>query len=251
MTVPVRLFYERRGPHNRLRRPSWEELSVASRRNVYVVDPDEERRRELVAFNQAKGMEPTAFASIEEFLQEAQRLKPGCVILGRLLADATPGVIDAIGGKLAPSPIIMIAAPASVVSTVNQMKSAASDLLDRPFQQTMVYEVLSWLFADLDHDLQLTCQILAAEEMAHRLTGRECEVLRGLVAGMANKAIAHQLGIAVRTVEMHRASMMKRLNAQSLSDALKIAFYAKVGPLPTAEARLRTLVVVPQPEVRS
>lgn len=222
---------------------------MTSRRNVYVVDPDEKRRRELAAFNQAKGMQPTSFASIEDFLHEAQRLKPGCVILGKLLREATPGVIDEISEKLGPSPVIMIAAPASVVSSVKEMKGAANTLLDLPFEQTMVYEVLSWLFADLDHNLQLTREILAAEEMARRLTGRECEVLRGLVAGMTNKAIAHQLGIAVRTVEMHRASMMKRLNAQSLSNALKIAFYAKVGPLPPAEARPRTLVVVPGHEI--
>ena len=218
---------------------------MASRRSVYLVDQNDNHRRQLVAFNQAKGVEPTSFASVEEFLNEAQALKPGCVILGKLVAKEAPGVIHAIGEKLAPSPIILIAAPASVVSTVKQMKSTVSNCLDLPFEWSTVYEVLSWLFDDLDHDLQLTAKIVAAENMAHRLTNRECEVLQGLVGGMANKTIAHQLGITVRTVEMHRASMMKRLNARTLSDALRIAFYAKVGPLPAAEARPRTLVVVP------
>ena len=105
-----------------------------------------------------------------------------------------------------------------------------------------------WPFAsvaDLDQELQLTEATSAARKLAKTLSGRECEILRGLVGGLANKAIADELGLKVRTVEMHRANMMRRLNVPTLSAALRIAFYAKIAPLPLEEDRPRTIVLVP------
>lgn len=218
---------------------------MASRRNVYVVEEDSAQRRELVAFNQAKGMVPRPYVSVEEFLQEAQHLEPGCVILGKLSPPDATGVVEAISKNLDPSPIIMIAVPGSVLSAIQTVKPTGHDVLERPFEENTVYELLSWLFADLDQDLQLTNEIIAARKLVRALSGREFEVLRGLVGGMSNKAIASHLGLNVRTVEMHRGNMMKRLNVHTISAALRIAFYAKISSLSLEADRRSTIVLLP------
>ena len=219
--------------------------NLESGRNVYVVDEDDARRRSLVDFNQARGMEPRPFVSAEDFLKEVQGLKPGCVILGTLPQAVATDVVQAIGDNQTPVPIIMMAVAGSVASAVKAMKRPASEVLELPFQQSTAFELLNWLFADLERDLPLTHEIIEAEKLARSLTVRECQILLGLVGGMSNKEIAAELGLNVRTVEMHRSNMMRRLNAHTLSAALRIAFYAKVVPLPLEADLPRTVIVVP------
>jgi two-component system response regulator FixJ len=106
------------------------------------------------------------------------------------------------------------------------MKNGAVDFLEKPFEKAELMRALDAGFHRLDHRQDELASAREAQVRVAALTPREREVLQGLVRGHPNKTIAYDLGISPRTVEVHRANVMSKLNVHSLSDALRIAFAA-------------------------
>ena len=130
-----------------------------------------------------------------------------------------------------PSNYIVMTGRGDVQTAMRAIKAGTHDFIEKPFDD-------EWLLSAIDQALALPGQVSRAREAAEArnktaaLSPREREVLDGLVAGKPNKVIGYDLGISVRTVEVHRARMLERLGARSTAEAIRLAVIATLAPLP-------------------
>ena len=194
---------------------------------VYVVDDDEAIRRSISFLLKTSGYAVKAYASGAEFLAEAGRLERGCILLDVRMPD-----IDGmeVQQRLRESgvllPVIIMTGHGDIDMAVRAMKVGASDFIEKPFEKALLFDALESARQRLDMDVLSDRRCEDARARLNILTAREREVLRGMVDGLPNKTIAYDLGISPRTMEVHRANLMGKLKARSLSEALKIAFAA-------------------------
>lgn len=204
-------------------------------KRVYVVDDDEAIRRSLNFMLRTSGHTVDLFTCGEEFLKVAGRVEPGCVLLDiRMPGLDGLEVQEALARQGSTLPVIIMTGHGDVNLAVRAMKAGAIDFIEKPFEKATMMSALEQGFGRLgENDLRK----LRAQEAATRLealTPRERDVLKGLVEGLPNKSIAYDLGISPRTVEIHRANLMTKLDVKSLSEALRIAFAAGLGDQPAA-----------------
>ena len=200
---------------------------MSEKRIVYIVDDDVAVSQSLVFFLGTTGFETRCYDNGKELIADAARLRTGCILLDIRMADFDGfDVLAALGDWLAALPVIVMTGHGDVATAVRAMKLGASDFLEKPCEETLLLATLSRVFATLENNSYQIMLRNDARSMIDRLTRREQDVLRGLIAGRPNKTLAFELELSVRTVEMHRAHMMERLGARSLSDALRIAFRA-------------------------
>ncbi len=126
-------------------------------------------------------------------------------------------------------PVIVLTGHGDVSVAVQAMKGGAIDFLEKPFEKAALLEAVRRAFARLDDVDLRALESSEAEVRVAALTPREQEVLEGLANGLPNKTIAYDLGCSSRTVEVHRASLMAKLEVRNLSEALRIAFAAGFG----------------------
>ncbi len=201
-------------------------------RHVYVVDDNSDVRREIHASLSANTFSPRAFASGTDFVEAAPELAPGCVLLDLRMPEIDGlGVLRATADQLPRFHVIMISAHGDVTTAVQAMQLGATDFLEKPFTEVALLKALDRAFVSLAERTTLFQRKQAARERVATLSDREREVLQGLLAGLANKQLAAALDLSPRTVEMHRARMMDHLAAQTLPDALRMAFDAELEPL--------------------
>jgi len=112
---------------------------------------------------------------------------------------------------------------------VQAMKAGAVDFIEKPFEKATLLSAIEEGFARLEHAGKRRARADEAKLRLEALTPRELDVMKGLVLGHPNKTIAYDLGISPRTVEIHRANLMTKLEVASLSEALRIAFAAGLG----------------------
>jgi two-component system response regulator FixJ len=126
-------------------------------------------------------------------------------------------------------PVIVLTGHGDIATAVRAMKGGASDFLEKPFDRASLIEAIERGLEKINRKDQSTKSEHEAKVRIAALTAREQDVLRELVRGHQNKTIAYDLGISPRTVEVHRANVMSKLDVRSLSDALRIAFAARLG----------------------
>ena len=196
---------------------------------VIVVDDDEAVRDSLSFLLDVAGYRARAFASGAALL--ATPLAPLAAGAGCLLLDVRMPEIDGVttlerlraaGFRI---PTIIMTGHADVPLAVRAMKAGARDFIEKPFSDGAI---LAAVAQALDAGANASGQAAAARVAT--LTPREREVLAGLVAGLPNKSIAHDLGISPRTVEIHRAHVMEKLEARSLSALVRTALAAGIEP---------------------
>lgn len=203
---------------------------MSDRRLVHLVDDEEAIRRSASFMLKTSGFDVKAWASGVEFLKEVRSLRPGCVLLDvrmpgldglevqrRLIADGIA------------LPVIIMTGHGDISIAVKAMKAGAVDFVEKPFQREVLLSAIAAAFDRLDGAATASRRAAEAETLIARLTARERDVLGGLAKGLPNKSIAFDLDISPRTVEVHRANMMAKLDVQSLSEALRIAFAAGLG----------------------
>ncbi|TRW16671.1 response regulator transcription factor [Glacieibacterium frigidum] len=201
-------------------------------RIVYIVDDDAVVRASLAFFLKAAGFATRSYASGRDFIADVTSLRLGCILLDVRMPDFDGfDVLAALGDRTSAMPAIVMTGHGDVATAVRAMKLGASDFLEKPCDEDEMIATLERAFVVLeDHALDMTSQD-AARAIIARLTQREHDVLHGLIEGRSNKVLAYELGLSVRTVEMHRASMMDRLGVRTLPDALRIAFRAGILPI--------------------
>jgi len=126
-------------------------------------------------------------------------------------------------------PVIVLTGHGDISIAVRAMKAGAVDFIEKPFEKAKLLDAIEAGFAQLDDKAGRAERAGDAMTAIAALTDRERDVLEGLAQGLPNKTIAYDLGISPRTVEVHRANLMTKLNVRSLSDALRLAFAAGLG----------------------
>ncbi len=196
---------------------------------VHVVDDDEAVRRAIAMLLRAASVRAETYASGLTFLDALPSLggaRVGCVITDMRM----PGLdglelMQRLRASGFQGPVVVMTAHGDVSTAVRAMKAGAVDFIEKPFDDDVLLATISAAL-DLSGASGVTAE--AAARVA-ALSPREREVLDLLIMGKPNKAIARDLGLSPRTVEIHRARLMTRLDVGSLAEAVRLAVRAELG----------------------
>ncbi|PJI90727.1 DNA-binding response regulator [Sphingomonas koreensis] len=197
---------------------------------VHVIDDEESIRRSASFFLKTSGYAVRTWESGVRFLREVDRVENGCILLdiGMPEMDGLE-VQQKLNVRGVTMPVIMLTGHGDIAMAVKAMKAGAIDFLEKPFETDALEDAIHRAFERLAAVSRATGRVADAEAVIGVLSEREREVLEGLAQGYPNKTIAYYLGISPRTVEVHRANIMAKLQTRSLSGALRIAFAAGMG----------------------
>jgi two-component system, LuxR family, response regulator FixJ len=209
---------------------------TARPRSVYVIDDDSMIRRALFFALESAGFSPRSFRSGRDFLDEIDQLAEGVILLDLRMPDLDGlEVLTRLGRRITRFPVVMITGHGEIPAAVSAMKMGAIDFIEKPFAEEELFEILEGAFAALPDAAREEERRRKASDLFQRLTPREVEVVQCLVDGLSNKLIASRLGISPRTVEVHRANLMDRLELGSLAEVVRMALES--GMKPTMESR--------------
>jgi two-component system response regulator FixJ len=203
---------------------------MPTERTVHVVDDDADVRRSLERLLLSAGFTPVLHDSASAVLDSESGLSEGCILLdvwmpgmGGLELQAR---LNDLGVRL---PVILMTGHGDVPTAVRAMKAGAVDFIEKPFDDERLLASIEVAMAGAGHAGR-DQEALEASGRLGLLSPRERQVLDGLVAGQPNKVIAHDLGISVRTVEVHRARMLHRLGTRHAAEAIRLAVMATLAP---------------------
>ena len=204
---------------------------MTEKNKIYLIDDEEAIRHSASFMLRHAGFMVQTFSNGPEFLNELNGDSEGCVLLDVRMPEMDGlTVLSRIRDVTANLPVIILTGHGDVSTAVAAMKGGATDFLEKPFEKTAIVGAINDAIAKVEaSDVRLETQKMARAKL-EVLTGRERDVLALLVDGLTNKSIAERLGISARTVEIHRSNLMTKLEADSLSSVLKIAFSANIDP---------------------
>lgn len=195
---------------------------------VHLVDDDDSVRRSVGFMLKTSGLSVKSYASGNELLKDFRRLEPGCILLDIRMPGMDGLEVQQELRKLGVDlPVIIMTGHGDIPLSVRAMKAGAIDFIEKPFEKAALLEAIDEAFATLSRGHSGRERAKGAIVKLQALTPREREVLDGLAKGLPNKTIAYDLGISPRTVEIHRANLMIKLEVRSLSEALRLAFAAE------------------------
>jgi two-component system response regulator FixJ len=191
---------------------------------VHVIDDDDALRDSLSFLLSSAGIEATTYDSAAAYLGDARRGASGCIVTDvRMPGVSGIDLLRKLKSDGSSVPVIVMTGHGDIPLAVEAMKLGAFDFLEKPFDDDAL---LGSVRAALGHREKHSMQKEERKHIEERLallSARERQVLDGLVAGQANKVIAYELGISPRTVEIYRANVMTKMQANSLSDLVRMA----------------------------
>jgi len=191
---------------------------------VFVVDDDQAVRKSLVWAIESIGIPVEAYASPREFLDAYDPARPGCLVLDVRMPEMNGlELLDALKARGRTIPVIMITGYGEVSTAVRAMKGGAADFLEKPFSNQLLLERIQEC---LRQDARARREDAASQATRARLatlTRRERQVMALLLNGQSNKAVAQVLEISTKTVEIHRANVMRKMEAKSIASLVKMA----------------------------
>jgi two-component system, LuxR family, response regulator FixJ len=194
---------------------------------VHLIDDDEGVRNALGFLLEMAELPAKTYSSAVEFLRHAEALQSGCVVTDVRMPEMS-GLdlvrrLKAMGVSL---PVIVITGHGDVPLAVEAMREGVADFIEKPFDdEVLLGSIRSALDSQMKTEQQ-GAERQRFEQMLATLSGRERDVLRGVLAGKLNKVIAYELGISPRTVEVYRAGVMNKTGASGLSELVRIALLA-------------------------
>jgi len=208
---------------------------MTPKRLIYLVDDDDAVRRSAGFMLKTSGYEVETFASGVEFLKQVKQAEPGCILLDVRMPEMDGLEVQReLKAQGVAMPVIVLTGHGDVNVAVTAMKAGALDFIEKPFEKAVLLAALDEGFAQIEQSDSSKTRANEAATRLKALTGREQDVLQGLVRGHPNKTIAYDLGISPRTVEIYRANLMTKLGVHSLSEVLRIAFAAGLGDVAAA-----------------
>jgi two-component system response regulator FixJ len=201
---------------------------MAADKLVHVIDDDEAVRRSAAFMLKHSGYRVESWVSGVEFLKDAKNAERGCVLLDVRMPEMDGLEVQReMANRGIDMPVVILTGHGDVAVAVQAMRAGATNFIEKPYEKEALLGAIEEAYGRLDRDRSKDMQAAEARVRLASLTGRERDVLNGLVQGNPNKTIAYDLGISPRTVEIYRANMMEKLRARSLSEALRIAFIAE------------------------
>ena len=201
---------------------------MATEKLVHVVDDDDSVRRSAAFMLKHAGYRVESYVSGVAFLKEAKNADRGCVLLDVRMPEMVGlEVQQEMVKRGIDMPVVILTGHGDVGVAVKAMRAGAVNFIEKPYEKEALLSAIEEAYARLDRNHDKDLKAGEAKVRLASLSGRELDVLNGLVAGNPNKTIAYDLGISPRTVEIYRANMMEKLRVRSLSEALRIAFIAE------------------------
>lgn len=190
---------------------------------VHVVDDEEQVRKSLGFLLSVSGYAVRLHASATEFLSVANGLTRACLITDLRMPDMS-GVqllrrLREAGAML---PAIVITGHGDVPMAVEAMKAGAMDFIEKPFEDIVLLDAVGRAIADLDQRKLREADAADVRVRVDTLSERERQIMEAIVAGLPNKTIAYDLDISPRTVEVHRANVMAKMQARNLPELVRM-----------------------------
>jgi len=194
---------------------------------VFVVDDDADVRDSMRMLLEVAGFKVRSFSSAKHFLADGDP-KHGCLIADIRMPDMSGLELqEEVTRRQIALPVIIITGHGDVPLAVQAMKAGAIDFLEKPFDDEMILASVRRAMEIGSRARGRAAETRAAQGLLSALTPRERGVLDMLVQGRSNKVVAHELGISPRTVEIHRAHIMNKMEASSLSDLVRLVLAAE------------------------
>lgn len=200
---------------------------MSESRTIYVIDDDEAARDSLQFLLETAGLTARTYETATAFLKNLPDTGVGCVITDVRMPGMTGlELLKTLKVRAFPLPVIVITGHGDIPLAVEAMRDGAADFLEKPYNDDALLQSIERAVASLQ---SITKSDDAKADILRRmgdLSGREAEVMRGLIAGKSNKVIAIDLDISPRTVEIYRANVMSKMGADSLPALVKMAIVA-------------------------
>ncbi len=207
-------------------------LMTAFNPTVFVIDDDASIRKSLSRLLRSAGYTAETFSSAEEFLRREHFEGAGCILLDvQMTGLSGMDLQEELNKADYHMPIVFITGHGDIPMSVEAMKKGAVDFLTKPFDDEQLLQALR---AAIEKDQNARAEYTEVLEIRRRielLTPREDEILRYVVTGMLNKQIALKLGIAEKTVKVHRGRVMEKLGVDSVAELVRLAEKAGVKPV--------------------
>jgi len=200
---------------------------LTDRRLIHFVDDDASLRHSASFMLRHAGFDVMTYESGQPFLDAVDSAEQGCVLLDVRMPDVDGLEVQAeLNARNIGLPVIILTGHGDVSVAVQAMKAGAVDFIEKPYEKQTLIRTIDRAFELLEQTTSSDVVESEAKRRISQLTDRERDVLAGLAEGLTNKMIAADLSISPRTVEIHRANLMQKLAAESLSETLRIAFAA-------------------------
>jgi FixJ family two-component response regulator len=196
---------------------------------IFVVDDDASMREALQRLLRSVGLQVTTFASAREFLQHRGADVPGCLVLDvRLPGLSGLDLQHELAAAQIDLPIIFITGYGDIPMTVRAMKAGAVEFLTKPFRDQDLLDAIAPALEHARVAWHRRAALAAVRQRYDRLTPREREVMRLVVAGLLNKQIAAELGTSEIMVKVHRGQVMRKMQAASVADLVRMAAHLRI-----------------------
>lgn len=191
---------------------------------VHVVDDEEAVRKSLAFLLATAGFPVRVHESATGFLAAAPMAGKACLVTDLKMPDLS-GVelLERLNGMGVTMPTVVITGHGDVPMAVAAMKAGAVDFIEKPFEDDVLIEAVKRAAGRLDDPVEITHDVQILRSRLGTLSERERQVLSMIVAGLPNKTVAYDLGISPRTVEVHRANIMSKMQARSLPELVRMS----------------------------
>ena len=209
---------------------------MSNQPSVYVIDDDPGIRNYLAALAKSKGLAAEVFASADEFLTylDSHGTPAGCAVVDVKLPGMTGlELMQRLNERGVRLPVIVVTGFAEVPLAVQAMKAGAVTFLEKPFQDLDLWQNIQAALAEDERARQDQQRKAVIEARFAELTDDETAVMMKMLRGMPNKRIAAELDIGLRTVELRRANVLKKMQVESLAELVRLAML--VGKMPEIE----------------
>jgi FixJ family two-component response regulator len=198
---------------------------------VFIIDDDRGMRQAIHDLVESVGLRAESFASGEEFLRKKHNSRPSCLVLDVRLPqmsglDFQQRLVD-IGMQI---PVIFITAHGDIPMSVRALKSGAVEFLTKPFRDQDLLDAIQQALQRDRAAREQQAEIHNLQQRYGSLTAREQEVMTLVVSGMLNKQIAGEIGASEPTVKIHRGNVMRKMEAGSVVDLVRMADKLKLSP---------------------
>jgi len=195
----------------------------STEQTVFVVDDDQAIRHAMRLLMESVGHECEVFESANEFIEKVPNDRPGCLLLDiRMPGMSGLELQEKLAQQGSTLPIIFITGHGDVPMAVDAMQNGAFDFIQKPFRDQELLDRISDVLKVEESQRSELEKLGNINERIAKLTNREREVMDLVVTGKANKVIAYELSVSQRTVEIHRARVMEKMEARSLADLVRM-----------------------------